>query len=280
MTDDRLSKPFETLRVSFPAEWVLHVELARSRQLNSMTSLFFVEMTEAFEAVRRSSAIRAVVVSGGDARMFTAGLDLKETGGFPQPDADPARMAHGFINKVQALQKSFSVIEDCGKPVIVAVHGMCVGGGIDLIAACDIRFCTKDAAFTVKEVDVGIAADLGTLQRLPKVVGNDSWVRDVCFTGRIFLPPRRFSLASLALACLDGSHLAADEALATAKFIASKAPLAVHGIKTLLNYSREHTTKDSLEYTALWNSVMMNSPDTILAAQAAMTRKPAVFPKL
>ncbi|KAL2913826.1 hypothetical protein HK105_206705 [Polyrhizophydium stewartii] len=277
---DRLRQPFETVRVTFPAEHVAHVELARTKQLNSMTTKFFNEFIEVFEAIRIDNSVRAVVVSAEThARGFTAGLDLKESADFPKSGDDPAREAIRFLPKVQQLQRSFNVIEKCDKPVIAAVHGFCIGGGIDLIAACDIRFCSKDARFTVKEVDIGIAADLGTLQRLPKIVGNHSWVRDICYTAR-FVPAQEALQFGLVSRVLDDKEQLIKAALETAKLIASKSPVAVLGTKHLLNYSREHTVEEGLQYTAVWNSVMINTQDMAVAVASSLSKQPAVFAKL
>ncbi|KAH6575101.1 hypothetical protein BASA50_007111 [Batrachochytrium salamandrivorans] len=268
----RLADPFKTLHLSFPSEWVLHVELARTKQLNTMSMQFFVDIMDVFEAIRLSSSVRAVILSASlESRLFTAGLDLKEVQLFPQQASDPAREALKFIPSVELLQRSFSAIEACNKPVIAAVHGFCIGGGIDMITACDVRMCSKDAVFSVKEVDIGIAADLGTLQRLPKVVGNDSWAREICFTGRM-VPAAEALQFGLVSRVLDDKEQLIHAALTLATQIASKAPIAVYGTKHLLNHGREHTINEGLQYAAIWNSVMLNSPDTLMQATAAMTK--------
>jgi delta(3,5)-delta(2,4)-dienoyl-CoA isomerase len=177
------------------------------------------------------------------------------------------------------MQGAFNAIEQCNKPVIVGINGLCIGGGIDFITACDIRICSKDAVFSVREVDVGLAADLGTLQRLPRVVGNQSWVRDICLTGRNFDAKEAFENGLVSRIVNDEQSLFA-ECNKLAEIIASKAPLATLGTKHLLNYSQDHSISDGLQYTKVWNSVMLNSPDTLQAAMSALSRKFGTFPKL
>ncbi len=153
-----------------------------------MSIRFFKELLQTFESIRWNTQIKCVILSGGDCRMFTAGLDLTEITGIPGSqkgkDSNPSREALDFLPMIKLFQETFTSIETCNKPVIAAIHGECIGGGIDLITACDMRYASSDASFCVKEIDVGLAADVGTLQRLPKVVGNQSWVREITFTAR------------------------------------------------------------------------------------------------
>ncbi|KAK5668957.1 hypothetical protein BDV3_006325 [Batrachochytrium dendrobatidis] len=278
---NQLNQKYHTLRLSFPSEWVLHVELARTKQLNTMDMQFFVDVKTVFEAVLNSSSVRAVVLSASsESRLFTAGLDLKAAQMFPQQTEDPARTALGFLPAVEFLQQSFSAIEACNKPIIAAIHGACIGGGMDMITACDIRWCSKDALFSVKEVDIGIAADLGTLQRLPKIVGNDGWAREICFTGRMVSSSEalQFGLVSRVF---DDKNKLLSAAFELASEISAKAPIAIYGTKHIMNHGREHTTEEGLKYVRLWNSVMINTPDTMAQVTSAVTKsKPPLFPKL
>ncbi|KAJ3000609.1 hypothetical protein HDV02_004294 [Globomyces sp. JEL0801] len=261
---------FKTLKVAFIAEWVLKVEINRPK-VNAMNPLLFNDLYECFLKVKYDSLVRSVILISSNPKLFTAGIDLKSGIQFPGMDdtKDPARSGLDFIKTVTHLQDCFSIMADCNKPIIVGINGLCIGAGIDLITACDIRICTTDASFSVKEVDVGLAADVGTLQRydiltelsrLPKVVGNQSWVNDICLTARFFG--------------------AKEKATELAILIASKPPLAVYGTKHLLNYSRDHTVKDGLAYTGVWNSVMLNSPDTAIAATSSLTKSVGTYSKL
>merc|ERR1711894_858417 len=180
---------------------------------------------------------------------------------------------------IMKYQESFNILETCTKPVIAAVHSGCVGGGIDMITACDIRYCTSDAWFQVKEVDVGLAADVGTLQRLPKVVGNDSLVRELCYTARKMYAQEalQFGLVSR---IFENKEDMVKSAIELATDISSKSPVAVQGTKVNLVYSRDHSVREGLEYVAQWNMSMLQSEDLIKAAMASMQKQKAKFSKL
>eukprot|EP00842_Homolaphlyctis_polyrhiza_P006357 jgi/Hompol1/6722/HPOL_002321-RA len=286
-SNNRLSRPFSTLKVSYASEYVLHVEFARTKKLNSMDLPVFIEIGELFDHIKNDGSVRAVVISAAiDSKVFSAGLDfgeLKQALSSSSSDsgaADVARAAlNGFMARVGIMQHAFTAIESCNKPVIAAVHGACIGAGIDLITACDLRFCAKDSTFCVKEVDIGIAADLGTLQRLPKVVGNHSWVRDICLTARTVSCEEAMQFGLVSRVFDDKEQLIAG-ALEVAKLIATKSPVAVSGTKHVLNFSRDRSVQEGLDYVLLWNALMTNSQDTMLAAKSVLSKRPAVFPKL
>ncbi|PNJ18748.1 ECH1 isoform 4, partial [Pongo abelii] len=215
---------YESLRVTSAQKHVLHVQLNRPNKRNAMNKVFWREMVECFNKISRDADCRAVVISGAG-KMFTAGVDLMDMASdLLQPKGDDvARISWYLRDIITRYQETFNVIEKCPKPVIAAVHGGCIGGGVDLVTACDIRYCAQDAFFQVKEVDVGLAADVGTLQRLPKVIGNQS---------RVF-PDKEVML---------------DAALALAAEISSKSPVAVQSTKVNLLYSRDHSVAESLNY--------------------------------
>ncbi|KAJ3114903.1 hypothetical protein HK100_001523 [Physocladia obscura] len=192
---------------------------------------------------------RAVVVSGVG-RGFTAGLDLSDAA-LGASNGDPARAGFGFLDVVYSLQASLSAIETCRIPVIAAVHGPCIGAGIDLITACDVRYAAVNTVFSVKEVDVGLAADVGTLQRLPKVVGNSSWVHEICLTARNFTAAEALE-HQLVSKVVDGSvEQVLEVAIKIASLIAEKSPVAVAGTKNVLKYSRDHSVEDGLKYVGV-----------------------------
>ena len=156
---------------------VLVVTLSRPKKLNAMNSVFWREMTECFADIKVNATIRAAVIKGSG-KVFTAGLDLSDLDmvikiinclkmvmQVPLPNADQARASLPFMNEVKIMQGAFNAIETCDKPVIAAVHSACIGAGVDLITACDIRLCERSAYFSFREVDIGLCADLGTLQR-------------------------------------------------------------------------------------------------------------------
>ncbi|XP_065560677.1 delta(3,5)-Delta(2,4)-dienoyl-CoA isomerase, mitochondrial-like [Artemia franciscana] len=264
---------FETLLIENPSPFVAHVQLNRPEQLNSMNQTFWRECKECFSGLAEDEDCRAIVVSGSG-KHFTAGLDLTDMGNLSEQfssDDDIARKSKRLYKIIRAYQESFSAIEQCPKPVIAAVHSACIGGGVDLITAADIRFCTKDAYFCVKEVDIGLAADVGTLQRLPKVIGSDSLARDLALTARRMYADEAKE-SGLVSRLFDDKTSMIQYALDVAKLIASKSPVAVQGTKIHMNYSRNHTIEESLQFMAVWNATMLQSEDLMKAAMAMATR--------
>ncbi|XP_072039904.1 delta(3,5)-Delta(2,4)-dienoyl-CoA isomerase, mitochondrial-like [Amphiura filiformis] len=278
---------FETLRVTSPQQFVYHVELNRPNKMNAMSKRFFRELTECFNRIARDSDCRVVVVSAAG-RMFTAGLDLTDSAflseigsnpGTDDEDTDAARKAMAIYHVVPTLQESMTSIEKCLKPVIAAVHGACVGGGVDLVSACDIRMCSKDAWFSIKEVDIGVSADVGTLQRFPKVVGNDSLVRELAYTSRALRTEEAKELGFVSQTFPDKESLI-NGAMELATHIASKSPVAVQGTKANLVYSRDHSVQEGLDYVKTWNMAMLQTEDMIKAVTARLQKEQAKFSKL
>lgn len=192
---------------------------------------------------------------------------------------DTARRAFELRRVVKRYQDGFTAIERCPKPVIAAIHGACIGGGVDMICAADVRLASSDAYFCVKEVAIGIAADVGTLQRLPRVVGNDSWIREACFTARNIPAHEAAAQGLLSRVYTDKKAMLAG-ALATAEAIAAHSPVAVQGTKINLNFSRGRTVSDGLEFQSAWNAAMLQTQDLGESMTATMTGKPARFSKL
>ncbi|KAF7721903.1 putative enoyl CoA hydratase [Apophysomyces ossiformis] len=274
---------YEAVSVTLIPGGIAHVQLNRPKSLNAFNHATIRDVHAAFRDLSEDKEVLAIVISGAG-RMFTAGLDLRDPPfDFSIQSADPARAAYGTRKHIEEFQAAFTAIETCHKPVIAAVHSACIGAGMDLITACDIRYCSKDAQFSVKEVDIALAADVGTLQRLPKVIGSASLVRELCLTGRRRV---RTMYAEEALSSglvnkvLDTKEQLLEEAIKTAKLIASKSPVAVYGTKQVLNYSRDHSVADGLNYVATWNAAMLNTEDIVKSIEAYMTKKPAQFSKL
>ncbi|KYK69992.1 enoyl-CoA hydratase/isomerase family protein [Toxoplasma gondii TgCatPRC2] len=197
-------------------------------------------------------------------RSSKSGLSVEggDTGGdsSERENHDCARKSAHLRRYIMTLQDSFSAVEECSKPVIVCVGGPCVGAGVDLICSCDIRLVSKEAWFSVKEVDIGIAADVGTLQRLPRVVGNDAWVREVCFTGRRF-GAEEARRAGLVSELFENREEMRQKGMALACDIAAKSPVAVSGIKFALNFSSRRTVREELRVQAIWNGAMLQTED-------------------
>ena len=196
-----------------------------------------------------------------------------------QGEPDVARISVKISELVTRLQRYTSSLESCRVPVISAIQGYCIGAGIDMTSACDIRLCSKDAKFTIKEVDIGICADLGTIQRFQKVVGNDSWVRELAYTARYFDADEAQRYGYVSTVYDDKSKLM-DGALKLAQDIAKKSPLAINITKQSLIYSRDHTVAEGLAHIALLNGVMLQTDDTKLAVAANFSKKTPTFAKL
>lgn len=208
----------------------------------------WLELRDIFAQLSHDPNVRAVVLSGAGSRAFTAGLDVKAASKSllgPKPDGDAARHAAIFRRHIASFQDCITAVEKCEKPVIAAMHGINFGLGIDLSVATDIRYCAADTKFSVKEVDIGLAADIGTLSRLPKAVGSYSWVKEVCLTARVF-DAKEAKEVGYVSAVFDNKEVMIEKALATAKLIASKSPVAVQGTKELLNWSIDHSVQDGM----------------------------------
>ncbi|MEE6490528.1 hypothetical protein FKM82_015898 [Ascaphus truei] len=264
---------YETLKVTQASEHVLHVELNRPEKRNAMNKAFWREMVLCFRAIAVDVNCRAVVISGAG-KMFTSGIDLMDMSSdvLEQQGEDTARMAWNMRRKISEYQETFSVIEKCPKPVIVAIHNGCIGGGVDLITACDIRYCTQDAWFQVKEVDIGLAADVGTLQRLPKIIGSQSLVNELALTARKMISDEARSSGLVSRVFPDKSSLLLA-AFDLASEIASKSPVAVQGTKVNLLYSRDHSVQEGLDYMTCWNMSMLQTQDIMKSVQALMEKK-------
>ena len=186
-------------------------------------------------------------------------------------EEDIARKSMMMYQNIRHLQDLFTTIEKCKKPVIGCVHSACVGAGVDLITTTDIRMCTMDAWFCVKEVDMGLAADVGTLQRLPRVIGSQSLVNDLCLTARR-MERQEAERCGLVSSVFQTKEERINAAMDMATMIASKSPVAVQGTKLNLVYSREHSVEEGLDEVAKWNMTMLQSEDVMKSAMAAMDK--------
>ncbi|XP_051534516.1 delta(3,5)-Delta(2,4)-dienoyl-CoA isomerase, mitochondrial isoform X2 [Myxocyprinus asiaticus] len=265
--------PFTTLSITRPADTITHVEFCRPEKRNAMNKAFWSEMVDCFNQITEDSECRVVVFSGAG-KLFTAGIDLMSMASdILQPEGDDtARISWNVRRTISKYQETFSVMEKCPKPVIVAIHGACIGGGVDLVTACDIRLCTQDAWFQVKEVDIGLAADVGTLQRLPKVIGSRSLVNELALTARKMYADEAKSCGLVSRVFPDKETMMAG-AMEMAEEIASRSPVAVQGTKVNLIYSRDHGVPEGLNYMATWNMSMLQTHDLMKSAQAAMEKK-------
>ncbi|KAM0749496.1 ClpP/crotonase [Meredithblackwellia eburnea MCA 4105] len=266
---------------SYPLPNVLQLSFNRA-PVNAFNDAFWEEMGEHFTTATNDPDVRVTVLTSENPKIWTAGLDLVSsaitTSGMK--GTDPARTALLLRDHIRHLQNCVSAIENSSKPVIAAVHGICIGAGLDIISACDVRYSATNSLFSIREVAVGLAADVGSLQRLPSKVANDSLLRELALTARDFGTAEASELGLVSKSVQGGRDEVLKEALQLAKVIASKSPVATLGTKHLLNYSREHTVHEGLEYTATWNMAMLQADDLADSFQAFSTKKPAVYKKM
>lgn len=281
-SDAELRAGFETLAVTRPdpSAGVYEVRLNRPAQRNALSPAAFAEIPRAMSLLDRAPSARAVVLSAAGPH-FCAGIELGGPGdplSAASASADPVAAAEGLRRAVLDMQAALTAIERCRKPVVAAVHGACVGGGVDLVAACDIRCCSRDASFVLKEVDMAIVADLGALQRLPRIVGYGN-AADLALTGRKITAMEAKEMGLVTRVFDSKQDLDAGVAK-IAKEIADKSAWAVMGTKAVLLRSRDATIEQGLEHVATWNAGMMRSNDLKEAIRAFLEKRKPVFSKL
>lgn len=246
--------------------------LNRPAKRNVMGSAFFDELSEHLAKLDQDPAIRVVVIKA-EGKSFTAGTDLNEAASMLSGEGADQR--ENTRIKILALQAGLTAIEKCRKPVIAAIHSHCIGGGVDLISACDIRLATRDAVFSIRETRMGIIADLGTLQRLPDIIGQ-GWFRELALTGRDFTAAEALRMGLLTRVCEDRDALY-TEAKALASQIAGCPPLTVQGVKEVILYSRDHGIDAGLNYVAQKNTAALPSEDVVEAVTAFMEKRKPHF---
>lgn len=265
---------YQAFRVEL-ADNIAHVQINRPEKINAMNAAFWSEIVEIFRWIDDTDAVRVVVLSGAG-KHFSSGIDLMLLAGVANElGKDVGRNARLLRRKILQLQGSFNAVDNCRKPVLAAIQGYCLGGAIDLISACDMRYAAEDAQFSIKEIDIGMAADVGTLQRLPRIIG-DGMLRELAYTGRTFgaEEARRIGLVNRTYS--DAASLL-DGVMEIARDIAAKSPIAVSGTKEMLSYMRDHRIDDGLEYVATWNAAMLQSNDLRVAIAAHMSKQKPEF---
>ena len=261
------------------SDHVANLVLSRPDELNTMSRDFWVELGDVLEEINKNSEVRVVVMSS-TGKHFCAGMDLSafSNGVDNIPDEkkpDHARIGEAVYRVAKELQGYITSLEKIRVPVIAAIHGGCIGGAVDLVTACDIRLASKDAFFCIQEINIGMAADVGTLQRLPKII-PDSKMREMAYTGR-----RMYADEAKETGLVSDTYESQEEMLAAAnelaKVIASKSPVAIYGLKAVMNHSRDHSVSEGLEYNALWSGAMLSQKDMTEAITANMEKRDASF---
>ena len=256
---------------------VAHLRLNRPEAMNTMSLRFLNAFREAVAGLDADGGTRALVISS-TGKHFTAGMALEEFAGSELLEVNEPRGRLRLQSLVRALMDCFDVLDRARFPVIAAVHGGCIGGGVDLIAACDVRYCTADAFFCIQEVNIGIVADLGTLQRLPKLM-PPGVVREYAYTGRRMPAARAREVGLVNEVCADQAAML-EVAMAAAREIAGKSPLVIAGSKAALNYARDHSTSEALDHMAVLQSAIFSPAEVMEAIGAMRQKRPAAFKEL
>ena len=259
---------------------IAHIRMIRPDKANSMIPEFWDELPQIVNQLSDGNDARAIVLSA-EGRHFCSGMDLSvfadNNDVSVQSDAKHiSRQRASFRTTALQLQRTFSCLEESRLPVLSAIQGACIGGGIDMVSATDLRYATKDAFFCIQEINIGMTADVGTLQRMPKLV-PEGVVRELAYTGRN-MSASEAKERGFVNEIYEDQDTMDDAVLEIAKEIASKSPMAIWGTKQTLNYGRDHSVADSLEYIATWNAAMFDPDDMAEAFMAQTENRDAEFP--
>ncbi|KAG6478267.1 hypothetical protein ZIOFF_061702 [Zingiber officinale] len=275
-----LKRGFETLEVTQPdpSVPVYFLYLNRPAHRNALTPASFAELPRALALLDRLPSARAIVLTGRGPH-FCAGIDLSSLASLASVPSDDRAVASELLRRrILALQSAISAVERCRKPVVAAIHGACIGGGVDLVAACDIRCCDEGAYFAVKEIDLALAADLGSLQRLPAIVGYGN-ATDMALTGRRVAAEEAKAMGLVTRVFPSSAALAAG-VTDLARGLAEKSTVAMTGTKAVMLRSRDLTVEQGLEHVATWNAAMLMSRDLEEAVRAQIEKRKPKFSRL
>jgi len=253
---------------------IAQIELKRGNELNTMVPEFWRELPQIVRSIDEEAKARVIVISS-TGKHFSAGMDLSV---FTDREHEQERLERGrsgaqLRERLLALQESFNAIERARMPVLAAIQGGCVGGAVDLVSACDCRYASEDAFFVIQEINLGMTADVGTFPRLCHLIPQ-GWARELAYTGRR-LPAQQAKEIGLVNAVLPSHEALLKHVMEVAKDIAEKSPLAVHGSKVMINYARDHTIADGLDYIATWQAGMYNPETDMREALEARQEKRA-----
>jgi enoyl-CoA hydratase len=248
--------------------------LNRPQKLNAFSPDLWEDLPRAVEELCTSPEVRVVVVAGRG-RAFTVGIDLTMLGDLTPATGSPAAIKRALFFRLKELQQTFSSLESCPVPVIAAVHGWCLGAGMDLVTACDLRLAASDAVFSVRETRMAMVADMGTLERLPKLV-SAGHVAELVYTGKDIDAARAEHMGLVNQVYPDQEMLLAG-AREWAGQIAANSPLAVQGAKAVLGAEQGRSVSEALDYVALWNTAFLESDDLNEAVASFLERRPPHF---
>ncbi len=258
---------------------VATVTMNRGEQLNTMVPAFWEELPTLVRELDATGGTRVIVLAS-TGRHFSAGMDLAVFGERPDGDskAGPGRLRANMRANLLHLQETFSVLEKARMPVLAAIQGGCIGGAVDMVTACDMRYATEDAFFCIQEINIGMTADVGTLQRLPKLI-PEGICRELAYTGRR-MPAAEAKAVGLVNEVFADHEALLDGVLGIARTIASKSPLAIYGSKEMITYTRDHSTVDSLNHIATWQSGMFQPSEMLESFTARAEKRDGEFEDL
>ncbi len=263
---------------------IAHITLNRPEKRNAMTRSFWDDLPAAVEALDKSGDVRVIVLSSTGPH-FSAGIDLASfadvTADLGAGDNDIHKAANrgmAFYENVKVMQHAFTALEQARVPVLCAIQGGCIGGGVDLATACDMRYASSDAYFTIYEINIGMTADVGTF---PRILNHlpEGVVRELSYTGRKMSADEAMQ-RGLVNSVFETQEAMMTEVMKTAAEIATKAPMAIHGIKKIVTYARDHSTPETLDYVAIWNASNLQQSEVMEAMAAKMQKKPGNFAPL
>jgi len=272
---------FECFEVSISKN-IAHVVMKRPEKRNNMNTAFWNELPLLIKDIDANVRARVIVISSTGPH-FCGGLDVDMflSGGVKDESNNSIRRrqaAAKFMNMLDIMQTSFSTLEQCRLPVLVAIQGGCIGGGVDMVTACDMRYVTQDAFFTIFETKIGMTADVGTFPRIVKLV-PEGLVREMAYTGRKVSAEEAFEMG-LVNRVYETQDAMLSDVMSIAEEIAKNAPLAVYGCKKAITYARDHTTQDGLEWINLWNASMLQNDEISEAMLAHKEKRAGVFADL
>ena len=256
---------------------IAHLVLNRPAQMNTMHPSFWRELHEVLTEIHKAGTARALVISS-TGKHFSAGMDLQTFGSAIQMDDQSAEGRAAVFDLLTDMQHTFTLLEELRIPVIAAIQGGCIGGAVDMVTACCMRYCSADAFFCIQEINIGMVADVGTLQRLPKLLPM-ALVKELAYTGRRLSAEKALAhgLVNEVLPTPDATLAAAMQA---AKEIASKPPVAIWGTKQVLHYARDHSTEDSLRHMGWLQGAIWSNANVREAISAMQEKREANFAAL
>ena len=270
------SKNYACFRVDV-RDRIAYVVMRRPEKRNSMIPAFWTELPALVRELDGRAEARVIVLSA-EGPHFTGGIDLSmfsDIGTRHEDQAARLQKPVAFMSLVSKMQDTFSSLEECRIPVLVAIQGGCIGGGVDLVTACDMRYATEDAFITIHETNIGMTADVGTFPRLLNLI-PEGLVRELAYTGRR-MPAAEAQAIGLVNQVFENHEAMMGHVNEVATDIASKAPLAVYGCKRVITHARDHSTAEGLEYVGLWNASMLHVEQIMEALAAQAEKRPGNF---